>query len=181
MEAQICVKIFLSGAGEMRLFSSAELKAKSDLLFHRWKIIIESEIPCSRVEHVGSTSIVGALTKGDIDLYVEVPAGSHKDAVATLESLGFRKKQDTHRDEALCMLESMETSDLALQVVARGSVYEFFLKFRDALNADPDLLGRYNLLKESCSGVPAEEYRRRKAIYIEGVLASLAQSQAGDV
>lgn len=165
----------------MKLFNSTDLKAKSDLLFHKWKIVIESEVPFSRVEHVGSTSVDGALTKGDVDLYVEVPAGSHKDAVATLESLGFRIKQDTHRDEALCMLESMETSDLALQVVARGSVYEFFLKFRNALNADSDLLRRYNLLKESCSDASAEEYRQRKAIFIEGVLASLSQSQPDDV
>jgi GrpB-like predicted nucleotidyltransferase (UPF0157 family) len=157
----------------MEFLEPDKVKERADLLYQKWKGLIESELPFSRVEHVGSTAIGGAITKGDVDLYVEVPPAEHEDAVKALENLGFRIKQDTHRDAELCMLESTDIKDLALQVVARGAVYEFFIKFRDALNADESLVERYNALKAGCSGCSQEEYRRKKSMFIVGVLEIL--------
>lgn len=157
----------------MEFFKPEQVGGSANLLYQKWKAIIESKLPSSRVEHIGSTAISGAITKGDVDLYVEVPLESHEDAVRALENLGFKVKQDTHRDAELCMLESTDSKGLALQVVARGSVYEFFVRFRDALNADEGLVERYNAVKESCTGCSMEEYRYKKAIFISDVLKVL--------
>lgn len=46
--------------------------------------MIESEPPFSNVEHIGSAAIHGALTKGDIDLYVEVPEDIHSKSVPSV-------------------------------------------------------------------------------------------------
>ncbi len=107
----------------MEFFEPDKVKDGADLLYRKWKGLIESELPFSRIEHIGSTAINGALTKGDVDLYVEVALEEHEEAVKALEKLGFRVKQYTHRDSELCMLESIGIKNLAIQVVARGSVY----------------------------------------------------------
>ncbi len=157
----------------MEFMQQHQVRDSATLLFKKWKSVIESEVPNSRVEHIGSTAINGAITKGDVDLYVEVPPECHEEAVEILENLGFRVKQDTHRDRDLCMLESADCIALALQVVARGSKYEFFVKFRDALNADEGLVERYNAVKVSCAGCSVEEYRRKKSVFINHVLSVL--------
>lgn len=154
----------------MGFFEPDQVGVGADLLYQKWKAIIESRLPFSRVEHIGSTAITGAITKGDVDLYVEVPPESHVEAVKALEELGFRIKPNTHRDAELCMLESTESRDLALQVVARGSVYEFFIEFRDALNADKELVQRYNALKVSSSSCSEKDYRHKKSMFIDSVL-----------
>lgn len=154
----------------MKLVESKQCITRAKAIFEEWKTIIETEIPSSRVEHIGSTAIYGALTKGDIDLYVEVPEDIHAKAVSTIETMGFTIKRDTHRDPYLCMLKHQNIDDLAVQVVARGSKYTFFLDFRDALNCDQHLVEQYNALKSSCIDATPEQYRERKSQFIRGVL-----------
>lgn len=154
----------------MELFESEQCVSRAKATFEEWKTIIETEIPSSHVEHIGSTAICGALTKGDIDLYVEVPEDLHAKAVSTIETMGFTIKLDTHRDSHLCMLEHQSVEGLAVQVVARDSKYRFFLDFRDALNCDQHLVEQYNALKTSCIGSTPEQYREQKSQFIHRVL-----------
>ncbi|WP_347332919.1 GrpB family protein [Marinimicrobium locisalis] len=102
----------------MKFFEPDKVKDDANLLYRKWKGRIESELPFSRVEHIDSTAINGALTKGDVDLYVEVALEEHEEAV-------------------------------------KG------------------LVKRYNALKMGCSACLQEEYRRKKSIFIEGVLQPL--------
>ena len=44
-------------------------------------------LPGAELEHVGSTAIPGALTKGDLDVLVRVPAARFAATVATLRDL----------------------------------------------------------------------------------------------
>lgn len=157
----------------MQLFESKQCMDRAKGIFEEWKGIIEAKVPSSSVEHVGSTAIKGALTKGDIDLYVEVPEEAHAKAVSTIENMGFKVKLDTHRDSELCMLEHQYVECFAIQVVARGSKYSFFLSFRNALNSDEHLVEQYNALKMSCVEATQEQYRERKSQFIRGVLGEL--------
>lgn len=154
----------------MKLFESNTLLEHTNSVFEHWKTIIQRVIPDSRVEHIGSTAINGALTKGDIDLYVEVPLAKHSDTVAIIEAMGFRIKADTHRDHELCMLESSSVSGLAIQLVARGSQYEFFLTFRDRLNANQALVEQYNAVKTDAIHFSDDKYRIAKSQFINKVL-----------
>lgn len=128
-------------------------------------------IPGCRVEHVGSSAIPGAVSKGDVDVCVVVPAHTHRDAVAALEQAGYVVKADTLRTPELCMLLLPSTNiDLALQVVAEGSRFEFFMQFRDALRASPSLVNQYNDIKRNAAGLSHEAYRDAKAAFIASVL-----------
>ena len=143
-------------------------KARFVLLARR----LSTMLPHARIEHIGASSIEGAMSKGDLDIFVGVEADNHETTVKFLEGVGYTIKLDTHRDESLCMLEHAG-NDVALQVVANGSQYEFFITFRDALNCDRNLVSKYNALKTRNQGANALTYRLAKSEFIEGVLAKV--------
>lgn len=130
---------------------------------------LSTMLPHARIEHVGASSIDGAISKGDLDIFVGVKAGNHQQTVRLLDAAGYTVKLDTHRDESLCMLEHADNA-VALQVVANGSQYEYFITFRDVLNRDPNLVSQYNALKNRHQGANASTYRLAKSKFIQGVL-----------
>ena len=80
--------------------------------------------------------------------------------------LGFHRKLDTLSIETLFMLACDDARlDVALQVVVNGSYFEFFLKFRDVLISNPNLVEQYNRLKKDCEGMDEEDYRLKKSKY----------------
>lgn len=82
----------------------------------------------ARLDHVGASAIPGALSKGDLDICVVVEASEHAAAVVVLQGLGYAIKPDTLRTPELCMLQAeCAAPDTALQVVAAGSKFEFFM------------------------------------------------------
>ena len=123
------------------------------------------------MEHIGSSAIEGAVSKGDLDIFVGVEPEGFADAVAAIESLGFRIKTESFRNESLCPFES-DTYPLSvgLQLVANRSEFEFFLTFRDRMNTDGNLRSEYNRLKRQSSDLSDDEYRRVKSQFIESVL-----------
>lgn len=129
-------------------------------------------LPEARVEEVGTSALPGALSKGDLDVCVSVDPDDHAAAVQRLIQAGYRIKADTLRGPELCMLEAPPGAvDLALQVVARGSRFErIFLGFRDALRAHPELVQRYNAVKQQAAPRGASGYRAAKAAFIAEVL-----------
>ncbi|NOH94477.1 hypothetical protein A165_21640 [Vibrio tasmaniensis ZS-17] len=155
----------------MKFYPAEQYQAACYELFIRYEREIKKLIPNARVEHVGASSIPSAVSKGDLDIFVGVDLGELEDVIERLTTLGFNEKLDTLRTPELCMLESTLGDDVALQVVANGSEFECFLRFRDKLRANPALVQQYNTLKMSCEGWPQEEYREKKSDFIEHVLA----------
>ena len=140
-------------------------------LFHQLSAIIRQALPASRIEHIGSSSIAGAVSKGDLDIFVGVEAEQFHDAIAAIESLGFRIKTESFRNETLCPFASdAYRLPIGLQLVANRSEFECFLGFRDWMNADADLRFEYNRLKRQASDLNEAEYRRLKSDFIENVL-----------
>ncbi|MCL4115388.1 GrpB family protein [Vibrio lentus] len=155
----------------MKFYPAEQYQAVCNELFVRYERNIKKLTPNARVEHVGASSIPSAVSKGDLDIFVGVELGELEDVIGRLTTLGFNEKLDTLRTPDLCMLESTSGDDVALQVVANGSEFECFLRFRDKLCANPALVQQYNTLKMSCEGWPKEEYREKKSDFIEHVLA----------
>ncbi|WP_394138865.1 GrpB family protein [Vibrio chagasii] len=154
----------------MRFYPAGQYQAACHEMFERYERDIKKLLPNARVEHVGASSIPLAISKGDLDIFVGVESNELEDAVERLTTLGFKEKLDTLRTPELCMLESISSEDVALQVVANGSEFECFLTFRDRLRASADLVEEYNTLKMSCEGWPQDQYREKKSAFIEYVL-----------
>ena len=151
----------------MTLVESSKLKGKVEYLYKKLEPLISAKIKDYTFEHIGSTSIVGCLTKGDIDFYLEVEPEDHQNVIKKLLELGFKVKVDTHRDKSLCMLQN---SECAIQVVSKGSKYEFFKVFRDKLNENPEMVSQYNQIKMSSQYLSDDDYRKNKAKFILSVL-----------
>ena len=154
----------------MKFYPAEQYQAACNELFVRYERDIKKLVPNARIEHVGASSIPFAVSKGDLDIFVGVELNELEDVIERLTTLGFNEKLDTLRTPELCMLESTSSDDVALQVVANGSEFECFLRFRDKLRANSELVQQYNTLKMSCEGWPQEEYREKKSDFIKHVL-----------
>ena len=156
----------------MRFFRAEEYQPLARETYDRIAVRLRQLMPEAVIEHIGSSAIQGASSKGDLDIYVGVDRNEFPEAIAAIESLGFSIKQGTLRNDELCPFESHqdERLDVGLQLVARGSRFEFFLRFRDLMNADPSLRERYNLLKRESEALDEYSYRSRKSDFIKSLL-----------
>ncbi|MGY3923547.1 GrpB family protein [Aeromonas jandaei] len=156
----------------MIFYNAEKYQQSCNELFSRYKIDIQKIIPNARVEHVGSSSIPNAISKGDLDIFVGVETSQLAFSVdLLLAKMKLQEKIDTLRTPELCMLESTTGDNVALQVVANGSKFEFFLTFRDKLKENTKLAHQYNALKQSCEGLSQGEYRQKKSEFIALVLS----------
>ena len=160
----------------MSLLPAADYQPALLALFDRSAAVLRQWLPQAGIEHIGASSIPGAWSKGDLDICLLVPAHEHAAAVQRLCAQGCQVKPDTLRTPALCMLLAppalAEGRDLALQLIARGSAFEDFLRFRDALRKDPALVAAYDAVKHRHWDEGEDAYRAAKARFIESVLAA---------
>ncbi len=154
-----------------------ELKKSEDYLpilspiIERINQEMKKEFPGFQFEHVGSTSIPGAITKGDLDFVLIVKPEEFQITQSKLENLSYYIKDDTlQTDELRMMVTDKYQHDVAIQIVIKGSRFESFLFFRDLLRNDHELVKRYNKIKTKSVG---ESYRQNKASFISDVLAKL--------
>jgi GrpB-like predicted nucleotidyltransferase (UPF0157 family) len=136
-------------------------------------------LPQARIAHIGSSAVAGLWSKGDVDVFVGVAPERFAAAGAALAQLGFYPKADTLRTEQLCywVVEGYRLP-VAVQLVALGSRFEFFLTFRRRLRRHPGLRADYNRLKLGARALDEHDYRRRKAGFIQAVLAGGRRVQA---
>ena len=142
-------------------------------IYRRLSLRIREVLPEAVIEHIGSSSVPGLISKGDLDVYVGVDFTVFEESIQKMESLGFTIKQNTLRTDSLCPFVSLdEQLDIGIQLVANGSQFESFLTFRELLLSSNELRTDYNNLKISASKLTDNEYRQVKSRFIESVLNS---------
>ncbi|MGK3628176.1 GrpB family protein, partial [Acinetobacter sp. A11] len=139
-------------------------------LFNSYQKDISALLPFAKIEHIGSSAIPNAISKGDLDIYIEVMSEQFEFAIEQLKTLNFIEKQNTLRTHELCMLESLNNDDVAFQIVVTDSVFTFFLTFKNKLISSPTLVNEYNQLKLQCSHLDPDQYRTIKSDFINRVL-----------
>ena len=152
----------------MHFLQPNEYQPQAERLYEDLKVRLSFAIPYSEIEHIGSSAIAGAISKGDLDVLVRVSKEQFADAITAIESLGFSIKVGTLKTESLHIFQG--SNNTAIQLIERGSEFEDFIKFRDRMNADSSLVEKYNRLKIICTGKPDYEYRALKSKFIETVL-----------
>ena len=158
----------------MKILQASEYQPQAHEVFAEVASQVRCLLPLARIEHIGASSIPGAVSKGDLDICVVVAQEEHISTVRALQTAGYAIKEGTLRTAELCMLVSPRSDlDTALQVVTAGSRFEFFMQFRDALRADPALVERYNQLKTDFASAGEDRYREEKARFIEAVLKAV--------
>lgn len=139
-------------------------------LFNSYQKDISTLLPFAKIEHIGSSAIPNAISKGDLDIYIEVMSEQFEFAIEQLKTLNFIEKQNTLRTHELCMLESLNNDDVAFQIVVTDSIFTFFLTFKNKLISSPKLVNEYNQLKLQCSHLDPDQYRTIKSDFINRVL-----------
>ncbi|MBN6531323.1 GrpB family protein [Acinetobacter pittii] len=142
-------------------------------LFNSYQKEISTLLPFAKIEHIGSSAIPNTISKGDLDIYIEVIPEQFEFAIEQLKTLNFIEKQNTLRTHELCMLESLNNDDVAFQIVVTDSIFTFFLTFKNKLISSPTLVNEYNQLKLQCSHLDPDQYRTIKSDFINRVLNHL--------
>lgn len=119
----------------------------------------------SEIMHVGATAIPGCLTKGNLDIMVRVDSDEFGEADRALASL-FTRSLAVRESTFAAFEDPGSTLHLGIHLVARGSAYDVFEKFRDRLNASPALLREYNALKREYDGAPMVQYQSARDRFI---------------
>lgn len=135
---------------------------------------IQELISYAEVEHVGATSVPGALTKGDLDLLVSVPDEQFKRAATALQER-YSIHQPENWTATFASFKEVPEGEIpvGVQLVVRGSHDEYlFIKWRKRLTAEPELLAEYNALKRDLSGADPDTYVTAKAQFIEAHMGS---------
>lgn len=155
----------------MKFFPASAYQDELKILFNEYEKKIIRLLQNARVEHIGSSAIPNAYSKGDLDILVCIPEKEFKKSINLLKKLNFREKSNTLRTNDLCMLEAINSEkDIAFQVITEDSLYLNFLTFRDILISSPHLVDQYNQLKIDCIGFEEDDYRKVKASFIEEIL-----------
>ena len=133
---------------------------------------IRTLLPAAQIDHIGGTSIPGALTKGDVDLLVQVGAAEFTRGVAALQQI-YAINQPDNWTPTFASFKDDTAFDLPFgaQLVVAGSENFHFLRLKKRLSCDPVALEGYNAIKRSHQGGDPTEYRNAKGAYIESLLA----------
>ena len=97
----------------MKFIEQSEYLPRIDAIFNELYESLLSISPNFRVAHIGSSSIPGAVSKGDLDIFIGVTQEEFNQTIQLLESIGFYEKIDTLRRESLriMVMESYEEDD----------------------------------------------------------------------
>lgn len=157
----------------MQFLKAEQYQPANNQLYERISAILRRAFPDAVIEHIGSSSVPGLVSKGDLDIFVGVSRDVFESATRQLVVLGFSVKEDSLRTESLCPFTTgkYDDADVGLQLVENGSKFEFFRTFRDLLLENERLRERYNELKSKCTSMDDDTYRQIKSEFIETELA----------
>jgi GrpB-like predicted nucleotidyltransferase (UPF0157 family) len=134
--------------------------------------------PAARIEHVGSTAVVGLAAKPVVDVLVGLPdARTFADAGPRLAAIGFKPGNAIHGSQASAFVHrparpGSPATNVHLTVVG-SEQWTDLVRFRDRLRSDHTLRRRYEALKShlaaSCGG-DLDVYTEGKTAFVAEVL-----------
>lgn len=146
---------------------SQHFKEQADRLFAEQKKRILKFVPTADIQHVGGTSVPDLLTKGDLDINVRVSQADFPHAHRGLEKIYDINQREnwTHVYESYKNDESFELP-VGIQLTQIDSDGDDFVKHRDSLLRDKNLVNRFNRLKMEFEGKDMESYRKAKTKFL---------------
>jgi GrpB-like predicted nucleotidyltransferase (UPF0157 family) len=149
---------------EIVTFKKAQdFQPSADAVFTAERFKILRKLPNAEVHHVGSTSVSGLLTKGDLDINIRVLRGDFAAAVDILKKMYNINQPENWAEGDYASFKSDRLKiDFGAQLTVKGSPHDFFLKFRELLRNNPKFVEQYNQLKVMHEGKSMTKYRNKK-------------------
>ncbi len=165
-------------SGELVEFvDEGEVRETVLLLFHELRIRVATLLRDARIEHIGSTSTPGAITKGDLDICVLVERSDFREADRILGEHFLRNVGSDQTESLSSFVDDSKAVPVGVQLVVSGGREDFFVRWRDLLRRSPEVLSAYNDLKRRWHSRPHDGYRRAKSLFIEGQLGLMRDGQ----
>lgn len=155
----------------MRFVSTASIHDKVLAAFARHRDALQALLPAAEIHHIGSTSIPGSITKGDLDILVRVSLGDFESADRALSGHYARNTGSIRTDTFASFKNDQEDPPLGVQLAVAGSELDEFLAFRDLVVSERALLEQYNRMKQGAEGMNEDDYRSCKDAFIDRVLS----------
>lgn len=144
----------------VHFYKSEEIFEKAQEIFSKEKVFLESILPKVDIEHVGSCSVQGAISKFDIDIQIRVTQEQFSGILEIMQKYYEQKYPERWNQQFAILKKPNEEMDLILTVI--DSRCDDYWKTRDYLRAHPEVLAQYNELKLKYEGKPYAEYRKAK-------------------
>jgi len=150
--------------------NQSTIKELSDKLFQSEKKTLSKLLPTADIQHVGSTAIPNALTKGDMDINVRVRKNEFDKALGELSNIYDDNKGNTRTSVFASFKKSGLDLPLGIQLTVIDSEMDFFVKQRDFFLAYSEHQKEYDRLKQTFDGKPMSEYRLAKEKFFEKMM-----------
>ena len=135
------------------------------------ELLLSAILPDARIEHVGSSAVPGAYSRGGVDICVAAPREAFDEALGVLCEAGYlQRSQHDGADRHAVFAAPHSAVPLTLQLIESGSTHESLMRLRDALRGDPALLSRYNAIRIEAGPLGAAAYADAKAAFFADVL-----------
>lgn len=155
----------------MRFFKPASYQPVAQTAFENIERELRALLPeDATIEHIGASSIPGAISKGDLDIFVGVEQRDFLNAQEALAGKFERNTGSTKTDTFCSFKDDYAIPPLGIQLAVNGSELDIFLIFRDLLRKSPELVNGYNKMKRSAEALSEDNYREVKAAFIEKLL-----------
>ena len=120
------------------------------------------------VQHVGSSSMLGALSQADLDIQIRVDPENFNAAVEMMQTYATAKHMEIWTDQFAAFMKKENELPTDYVVTIFDSKYDDFYKVRDYLKTHPDVLAEYNALKQEYEGREYSEYSKAKVAFLGG-------------
>jgi GrpB-like predicted nucleotidyltransferase (UPF0157 family) len=149
-----------------------QVRERAEVAFREHHARLASLLPYADIQHVGSTAIPGARTKGDLDIQVRVPPERFAEADAQLAKHYARNEKSDRTPEFASFQDETLPVPLGIQLTTMGGSRDFFSRARDLLREEPARVAEYDALKARWEGRSMEDYREEKAAFFAKLLGS---------
>ena len=149
-----------------------ELRRQIDRTLNGLSARLKELVPDAELHHVGATAVPGALTKGDLDVLLRVPADRFPAVVDVLKK-HFQVKQPANWTNEFASFgdDAGFPLPVGIQVVVKDSENDFLVYLRDHLIGHPKALAEYNRLKLAAAGKGFDDYWTAKNEFLQKILA----------
>ena len=146
--------------------------ARAEKIFAEEYALLKPLMPWADIQHIGSTSIPGATTKGDIDIVVRVLKEDFLKTRDILKGIYETHQLDNWSETFASFKDDNRALPLGIQLTIMDCEDDVFVTFRDILRSSPEMLSEYNALKISCQNQDTEIYIAKKAEFFEQLIQS---------
>ena len=118
------------------------------------------------------------LTKGDVDLSLQVSASGFDAAVETLREHFDVAQPHNWTATYASFSDESRALPVGLQVAVIGSPDDFLVALRDLMRSDASLLHEYDSVKREAAALGPDGYWAAKNAFLEPIVAQIARSRS---